>query len=77
MGMPTATVRMRGPDGISRISSGIGSGPVDAAYKVPRSSICCSLDPAPAPSVRPLSPPCSLPSIRQKKKEPPARVHAA
>lgn len=33
MGMPTATVRMRGPDGISRISSGIGSGPVDAAYK--------------------------------------------
>ena len=34
MGMPTATVRMRGPDGISRVSSGIGSGPVDAAYKV-------------------------------------------
>lgn len=34
MGMPTATVRMRGPDGISRVASGIGSGPVDAAYKV-------------------------------------------
>ena len=36
MGMPTATVRMRGPDGISRVTSGIGSGPVDAAYKVGR-----------------------------------------
>lgn len=36
MGMPTATVRMKGPDGISRIASGIGAGPVDAAYKVRR-----------------------------------------
>ena len=33
MGMPTATVRMTGPDGITRTSSGIGTGPVDAAYK--------------------------------------------
>ncbi|PSC68493.1 2-isopropylmalate synthase isoform B [Micractinium conductrix] len=33
MGVPTATVRMRGPDGISRVTSGIGTGPVDAAYK--------------------------------------------
>lgn len=33
MGMPTVTVRMTGPDGIARISSGIGTGPVDAAYK--------------------------------------------
>jgi len=33
MGMPTATVRMLGPDGIVRVSSGIGTGPVDAAYK--------------------------------------------
>ena len=40
MGMPTATVRMRGPDGISRVTSGIGSGPVDAAYKVHRFASC-------------------------------------
>ena len=33
MGMPTATVRMTGPDGIVRVASGIGTGPVDAAYK--------------------------------------------
>ena len=34
MGVPTATVRMQGPDGISRAAAGMGSGPVDAAYKV-------------------------------------------
>lgn len=33
MGMPTATVQMRGPDGIVRIGVGVGTGPVDAAYK--------------------------------------------
>ncbi|PNH00296.1 2-isopropylmalate synthase B, partial [Tetrabaena socialis] len=33
MGMPTATVQMKGPDGIARIGVGVGSGPVDAAYK--------------------------------------------
>ena len=33
MGLPTATVRMRGPDGISRTTTGMGAGPVDAAYK--------------------------------------------
>ena len=33
MGLPTATVRMIGPDGIMRTASGIGTGPVDAAYK--------------------------------------------
>lgn len=33
MGLPTATVRLRGPDGITRVASGIGTGPVDAAYK--------------------------------------------
>ncbi|KAG7667065.1 hypothetical protein Ndes2526B_g04445 [Nannochloris sp. 'desiccata'] len=33
MGLPTATVRMTGPDGITRTASGIGTGPVDAAYK--------------------------------------------
>lgn len=33
MGMPTATVQMRGPDKIARIGVGVGTGPVDAAYK--------------------------------------------
>ncbi|GLC41026.1 2-isopropylmalate synthase 1, chloroplastic [Pleodorina starrii] len=33
MGMPTATVQMQGPDGIARIGVGVGTGPVDAAYK--------------------------------------------
>lgn len=33
MGLPTATVRMRGPDGIARTATGMGTGPVDAAYK--------------------------------------------
>jgi len=33
MGMPTATVRMKGPDGMMRVQSAVGTGPVDAAYK--------------------------------------------
>ena len=33
MNLSTATVRMRGPDRIIRVSTGCGSGPVDAAYK--------------------------------------------
>ena len=33
MGMPTATVRLRGPDGSQHIMASIGTGPVDAAYK--------------------------------------------
>ena len=33
MGVPTATVIMKGPDGISRHASSIGTGPVDATYK--------------------------------------------
>ncbi|MCC7358387.1 MAG: 2-isopropylmalate synthase [Anaerolineales bacterium] len=33
MGMPTATVRLRGPDGQLHTVAGIGTGPVDAAYK--------------------------------------------
>lgn len=32
-GMPTATVRLRGPDGISHIRAAVGTGPVDATYK--------------------------------------------
>lgn len=33
MGLPTATVQMKGPDGLTRIGVGFGTGPVDAAYK--------------------------------------------
>jgi 2-isopropylmalate synthase len=33
MGMPTATVRLRGPDGSTHTQASIGTGPVDAAYK--------------------------------------------
>ena len=33
MGLPTATVRMRGPDGIMRTATGMGTGPFDAATK--------------------------------------------
>lgn len=34
VGIPTATVVMKGPDGIARRAAAIGTGPVDAAYKV-------------------------------------------
>jgi 2-isopropylmalate synthase len=33
VGIPTATVTMKGPDGIARRAAAIGTGPVDAAYK--------------------------------------------
>lgn len=33
MGMPTATVRLRGPDGQFNVEAAVGTGPVDAAYK--------------------------------------------
>ncbi len=33
MGMPTATVRLRGPDGQLHLIANVGTGPVDAAYK--------------------------------------------
>lgn len=33
MGMPTATVRLKGPDGKIRTEAAIGTGPVDATYK--------------------------------------------
>jgi 2-isopropylmalate synthase len=32
-GLPTATVRLRGPDGQSHNFAAIGTGPVDASYK--------------------------------------------
>jgi 2-isopropylmalate synthase len=33
MGMPTATIKLRGPDGQSHIVAAIGTGPVDATYQ--------------------------------------------
>jgi len=33
MGMPTATVRLRGPAGDVRVHAAVGSGPIDAAFK--------------------------------------------
>ncbi len=33
MGLPTATVRLRGPDGQLHVQASIGTGPVDATYK--------------------------------------------
>jgi len=32
-GMPTATIKLRGPDGQVKIAAGIGTGPVDAAFQ--------------------------------------------
>jgi 2-isopropylmalate synthase len=39
MGMPTAAVRLKGPDGKIHIEVAIGTGPVDAAYKAINSII--------------------------------------
>ena len=33
IGMPTATIRFKGPDGKVHVQAAMGSGPVDAAYK--------------------------------------------
>ena len=33
LGMPTATIRLRGPDGKEYVHAGIGTGPVDATYR--------------------------------------------
>jgi 2-isopropylmalate synthase len=33
MGMPTATLRLRGPEGRETIQSAVGTGPIDATYK--------------------------------------------
>jgi 2-isopropylmalate synthase len=33
MGMPTASVRLRGPDGQRQVQAAVGTGPVDAAYR--------------------------------------------
>jgi len=39
MGMPTATVRLKGPDGKVYLQASMGSGPVDATYKAIRAII--------------------------------------
>lgn len=33
MGLPTATVKLRGPDNMVRTATGMGTGPVDASFK--------------------------------------------
>ncbi len=40
MGMPTATVRLRGPDGALHMHAAIGTGPVDATYKAIDAIVC-------------------------------------
>jgi 2-isopropylmalate synthase len=40
-GMPTATVRLRGPDGKAHVGAAVGTGPVDAAYKAIGEIIAC------------------------------------
>jgi 2-isopropylmalate synthase len=42
MGMPTATIRLRGPNGITETRASIGTGPVDAAYKAIDSIVAAS-----------------------------------
>ena len=43
MGLPTATVKMTGPDAITRISATVGSGPVDAVYKAIDELVGCKV----------------------------------
>lgn len=39
MALPTAAVRMKGPDGIIRVGTAIGTGPFDAAVKAVNSLV--------------------------------------
>jgi 2-isopropylmalate synthase len=41
MGMPTATVRLRAPDGSLHIHACVGTGPVDAAFKAVDAIVHC------------------------------------
>lgn len=43
-GLPTATVRLEGPDSVLRIASSVGTGPVDAAYKAIDSIVGLEVD---------------------------------
>jgi len=38
-GMPTATVRLTGPDGVTQTAAEVGTGPVDAVYKAIQSLV--------------------------------------
>ncbi|DBA86569.1 hypothetical protein WJX77_010262 [Trebouxia sp. C0004] len=44
MGLPSATVRLKGPDGQESIGIGMGTGPVDAAYKAIDSIVKVQVD---------------------------------
>lgn len=39
MALPTAAVRMKGPDGVVRVATAIGTGPFDAACKAVNSLV--------------------------------------
>jgi 2-isopropylmalate synthase len=41
MGMPTATVRLRDPEGVMHIHACVGTGPVDAAFKAIDAIVAC------------------------------------
>ena len=41
MGMPTATIRLRDPEGQSHVFAGVGTGPVDATYKAIDAIVNC------------------------------------
>lgn len=43
-GIPTATVKLRGPDGVERYTAATGTGPVDAVYKAVDSIIGVAVD---------------------------------
>ncbi len=65
MGLPTATVRMRGPDGIARTSTGMGTGPVDAAYKAIDSLVRVQVQtPTPCPHMVCQSIPANFPALQ-------------
>ena len=46
MGMPTATVRLRDPEGRLHVQAAVGTGPVDAAYKAIDAIVQAPSDPA-------------------------------
>ena len=54
MGLPTATVRLMGPDGEVQTGTGMGTGPVDAAYKAIDSIVKVQVSQAAWAAVTPL-----------------------
>ena len=49
MGLPSATVRLKGPDGEESIGIGMGTGPIDAAYKAVDSIVKVQVSPVAKP----------------------------